>query len=49
MRDRAIRLVADIADAAGTITAACRPVGEQLGINTDTLAPGSARAAHWKD
>jgi transposase len=37
MRDRAIRLVADIAEDAGSITAACRRIGEQLGINSDTL------------
>ena len=37
MRDRAIRLVADIAEDAGSITAACRRVGDQLGINSDTL------------
>jgi transposase len=37
MRDRAIRLVLDIAGEAGSITAACRRIGEQLGINTDTL------------
>src|SRR2546429_2794614 len=37
MRDRAIRLVLDIAEDAGSITAACRRIGEQLGINSDTL------------
>jgi len=37
MRDRAIRLVLDVAEEAGSITAACRRIGEQLGINTDTL------------
>src|SRR5438034_8284880 len=37
MRDRAIRLVLDIAGDAGSITAACRRIGEQLGINSDTL------------
>ena len=37
MRARAVRLVVDIADEAGSVTAACRRVGEQLGINTDTL------------
>jgi len=37
LRDRAIRLVEDIAEDAGNVTAACRRIGEQLGINTDTL------------
>jgi len=37
MRDRAIRLVLDVAEEAGSITAGCRQVGEQLGINCDTL------------
>src|SRR3954468_23312765 len=37
MRDRAIRLVADIAEDAGSITAACRRIGEQPGVNSDTL------------
>ncbi len=37
MRERAIRLVLDIADEAGSITAACRRIGEELGINSDTL------------
>jgi transposase len=40
VRDRAVRLVRDLVDdpeAAMTITGACRRVGEQLGINTDTL------------
>lgn len=39
MRDRAARLVRDkIADTPGlTVTKACRLVGEQLGINPDTL------------
>ncbi len=37
MRDRAIRLVLDIAEEAGSITAGCRRIGEQLGVNTDTL------------
>src|SRR6266568_4023967 len=36
-RERAIRLVLDIAGDAGSITAACRRIGEQLGINSDTL------------
>ena len=40
VRDRAIRLVRDLVDGdedAMTVTGACRRVGEQLGINTDTL------------
>ena len=37
MRERAIRLVLDIAQEAGSITAACRRIGEELGINSDTL------------
>jgi transposase len=40
VRDRAIRLVRDLVDSpddAITVTGACRRVGEQLGINTDTL------------
>jgi transposase len=40
VRERAVRLVRDLVDDpddAMTITGACRRVGEQLGINTDTL------------
>ena len=41
VRERAIRLVRDLVDSpdddAMTVTGACRRVGEQLGINTDTL------------
>ena len=40
VRERAVRLVRDLVDDpddAFTITGACRRVGEQLGINTDTL------------
>ncbi len=40
VRDRAIRLVRDLVDSpddAMPVTGACRRVGEQLGINTDTL------------
>ena len=40
VRDRAIRLVRDLVDSGEdgiTVTGACRRVGEQLGINTDTL------------
>jgi transposase len=37
LRERAVRLVADVLDDAGSVTAACTRVGEQLGINRDTL------------
>jgi transposase len=40
VRDRAVRLVRDFIDNGEdsiTVTGACRRVGEQLGINTDTL------------
>jgi transposase len=40
VRERAIRLVRDLVDGddeAMTVTGACRRLGEQLGINTDTL------------
>ena len=40
VRERAIRLVRDLVDdedEATTVTGACRRIGEQLGINTDTL------------
>jgi len=37
VRERAIRLVLDIAGEAGSITVACRRIGEELGINSDTL------------
>jgi transposase len=40
VRDRAVRLVRDLVDNGEdsiTVTGACRRVGEQLGINTDTL------------
>jgi transposase len=36
-RERAIRLVLDVVDEAGNVTAACRRIGEELGINADTL------------
>src|SRR6266851_2720236 len=45
MRDRAIRLVLDIAEDAGSITAGCRQVGEQRGINCDTLRGWVKQAA----
>jgi transposase len=37
LRDRAVRLLPDVRDAAGSVSAACTRVGEQLGINPDTL------------
>ena len=37
LRERAIRLVLDIEEETGSITAACRRIGEELGINSDTL------------
>ena len=37
LRDRAVRLVMDVKDEVGSVTAACTRVGEQLGINRDTL------------
>ena len=37
VRDRAVRLVLDIAESAGSVSGACRRVGEELGINSDTL------------
>ena len=37
VRERAVRLVLDVEVEAGSVTGACRRVGEQLGINADTL------------
>ena len=37
VRDRAVRLVLDVAESAGSVSGACRRVGEELGINPDTL------------
>jgi transposase len=38
LRDRAVRLVLDqVRDQEATVTAACRTVGDELGINADTL------------
>ena len=37
LRERAVRLVLDLVQEAGSITSACRQVGAQLGINSDTL------------
>jgi transposase len=37
VRDRAVRLVLDMAESAGSVSGGCRRVGEELGINADTL------------
>jgi len=37
LRERAIRLVLDVEEESGNVTAACRRIGEELGINKDTL------------
>ena len=37
LRERAVRLVLDVAEEDGSVSRACRRIGEQLGINTDTL------------
>ncbi len=37
LRDRAIRLVEDVTEDAGSVAAACRRIGAELGINSDTL------------
>lgn len=37
LRERAVRLVLDIEEETGSTTAACRRIGAELGINTDTL------------
>ena len=37
VRERAVRLVLDVEDEAGSVSGACRRIGEQLGINPDTL------------
>ena len=37
VRERAVRLVFDIKEEAGSVTAACTRIGDQLGINRDTL------------
>jgi hypothetical protein len=38
-----VRLVLDVKDDAGSVSAACARVGEQLGINADTLRGWSSR------
>jgi transposase len=37
LRERAVRLVFDVKGEVGSVSAACTRVGEQLGINSDTL------------
>jgi transposase len=37
VRERAVRLVFDVEEEAGSVSGACRRIGEQLGINPDTL------------
>jgi transposase len=37
LRERAIRLVLDVEEETGNVTAACRRIGAELGINKDTL------------
>src|SRR5258708_18224561 len=44
VRDRAVRLVLDVAESAGAVSGACRRVGEELGINADTLRGGVKQA-----
>jgi transposase len=44
LRERAVRLVLDVAAEDGNLTRACRRIGEQLGINTDTLRGWVKRA-----
>jgi transposase-like protein len=44
LRERAIRLVLDIEEETGNTTAACRRIGEELGINSDTLRGWVKRA-----
>jgi transposase len=45
LRERAVRLVLDVAAAEdGSVSEACRRIGEQLGINADTLRGWVKRA-----
>ena len=44
LRERAIRLVLDVEVETGNMTAACRRIGEELGINRDTLRGWVKRA-----
>jgi transposase len=44
LRERAVRLVRDVAAEDGSVAEACRRIGEQLGINADTLRGWVKRA-----
>jgi len=44
VQERAVRLVRDVAADGVSVASACRQVGEQLGINTDTLRGWVKRA-----
>jgi transposase len=44
LRERAIRLVLDIEEETGSTAAACRRVGEELGVSTGTLRGWVKRA-----
>ena len=44
LRERAIRLVLDVEEETGNVTAACRRIGDELGINQDTLRGWVKRA-----
>jgi transposase len=37
LRERSVRLVLDVAQEAGSVSKACRRIGQELGINADTL------------
>ena len=37
LRERSVRLVLDVAQEAGSVNKACRRIGQELGINGDTL------------
>ena len=37
LRERSVRLVLDVAREVGSVSKACRQIGQQLGINVDTL------------
>jgi transposase len=45
VRGRAVHLVSDIVEDGENVTAACRRIGQELGINTDTLR-GWVKQAH---
>jgi transposase len=44
LRERAVRLVLDVAGEDGSVAGACRRIGEQLGVNADTLRGWVKRA-----